>query len=93
MICPCCGQPVSEEIQSQTRVFFGPVQARIVNLLRRNKDGLTTEQLQDRIYSDSISKSTIGVTIHNINRKLKPIGLKIKASGGRGSIYQLIKES
>ena len=92
--CPCCGTPMKQPGVDRTKVVFGPRQQALFNVLKACPDGLSVQEILERIGGNSIN--LISVMAHHINRKIakpEPLGwgIKIKATGGIGSVYRLVK--
>ncbi len=95
--CPCCQQPIPDPIGFRPGIHLGAVEARLFQTLRRAPDGLTCGELIDIIYANrrdgGPEHNIISVMAKNINRKIAPLGLRIKGTGGPGSVYRLLREA
>lgn len=68
----------------------------MLDFVAHNPDGVTVWQILDFVYADDPDG---GVTAHNIvsvmamaiNKQIRPQGFEIRASGGPGSLYTLIR--
>ena len=95
--CPCCGQEVSDFLWvDRELVRLGAMQQRLVNILKAAPEGLTVYDVVDRLYSSSASggpsgNNIIAVMAAHINKKLKPLGISIRGTGGPGSVYRLVE--
>lgn len=91
--CPCCGTPTEERIgQSGNECYLGPVQQAVFNAVRMSPHGIGHEALYARVWGNRVlrSGSIVPVTIRFVNKKISRWGLKIKGTGGPGSIYRLL---
>jgi hypothetical protein len=71
------------------------MQQRLFDVLRGAPEGLTCWALLERVYSghdDTPARNVISVMVKKINPKLAPLGLRIKGTGGPGSVYRLLRE-
>ena len=90
MKCPCCNG--SGEIVPQAPVYLSRMQSRIWHFVRRSGDGISSENLIDRIYADHPdggplnARRSIWVTIVAANKRLSEARQRIVARGG---IYRL----
>jgi len=80
--CPCCGQPIPPDIH------LSPIQRRIYELVKRFP-GISRTDLTSRVYADDPtggpdSDNVISVHAYQINRRLKPHGLILRAVRGYG---------
>ena len=92
--CPCCWQPLAQSITAKLPLHFGPVQQRFFNLVRDYPNQMTRKSLYERIYGnmtrgDHTDESIFSVMAFQMNRKLKPLGLKLKSSGGPGAVWRV----
>jgi hypothetical protein len=91
-VCPHCGHPlappgVKGELQGRQRAFFEIVES-------AGTYGIDGGRLRIKLYADDRnggpeSPNIIAVMAQQINRKLKPWGLSIRAKGGKGEPYKL----
>jgi hypothetical protein len=93
--CPCCEQPVPDPIGFRPKVHLGAMQYRLFHALRRAPDGLRCAELIDILYAQDRNggplHNIIAVMARQINRKIEPMGLRIKGTGGPGSVYRLLQ--
>jgi hypothetical protein len=94
--CPCCGQTVPDPIGFRPGLHLGAMQERLLRVLQRAPDGLTVRQIVDVVYAnvrdDPPAHNSVAVMARQMNRKLAPLGLRIKGTGGPGSVYRLLRE-
>lgn len=72
------------------------MQQRLLNIVRRAPEGLTCREIMDMLYanvSEPRTHNVVSVMVKHINRKIEPMGLQIRGSGGPGSIYRLLQVS
>jgi len=90
LICPCCKQVVPP------RLFLPKMLQRIYDCVSRHPAGVTRGQLMDDIYSDDPNGgpegfSVISVHVMRLNKRLEQVDLRIKGTGGPGSVFRLQK--
>lgn len=91
-ICPHCGHPMAPDgaagsLYGRQRRFFQIVE-------RAGTDGIDGPRLRQKLYADIAdggpeSPHIIAVMAQQINRKIKPFGLTIRARAGKGAPYRL----
>lgn len=91
-VCPCCGGKLTQPLtRDEMPLYFTGVQGRIYDLVRKaNKNGLTANQLTERVYTDGgplFAYRCILGSIYCINRKLKKLGMEIRKAGRAGPYY------
>lgn len=73
------------------------MQYRLFHALRRAPDGLQCYELVDILYGNDPNggplHNIIAVMARQINKKIEPMGLRIKGTGGPGSVYRLLRVS
>ena len=110
-VCPCCKQNLPEGKRilffeterrmawSGNNIHLTPLELRLMKLL--DKSAMDTSALVERAYSNDANggpetaNNSVRVTISRLRKKLKPLGLKIEASGfGRAGdgVYSLVRE-
>lgn len=93
--CPCCEQLLAEPIGFREKLHLGVMQARLFHALRRAPDGLTAPELHGILYAQASDGGpdvrVISVMAKHINRKIIPLGLKIRGTGGPGSVFHLLQ--
>ena len=98
--CPCCGQAVSIDLLDnavpENFFWLGAMQQGLFDLVKKHPQGISAESIRDRLYANSRNGSEsqhniVAVMARHVNKKLKPLGLRIKGTGGPGSVYRLIK--
>lgn len=90
--CPCCGQEIDDPIGFVPKVRMGPMQERLVQILRRAPDGMSVVDLADLLYANrnyAPDPHIVTVMAWHINRKINPIGLRIRSTKGPGAVYFL----
>lgn len=85
--CACCGQVIPPKL------ILPRVKQRIYDYVSRHPEGCDRWQIMNYVYEDDPnggpnSTNVINVHIVQINKRLKPDGLRIWAGGGRG-LYTL----
>lgn len=84
-----------DPIGFRPKVHFGAMQFRLFQALRRAPDGLRCGELIDILYAQDPDggplHNIIAVMAKQINRKIAPMGLRIKGTGGPGSVYRLLQ--
>lgn len=90
-VCPHCMRPYPPEL-----LVGGSVRQRLVDIVANRPDGVTRGELMDCLYATDPNggpdyPNTISVLIHFANIRLRPLGFRIKGSGGPGSRYYLEK--
>lgn len=94
--CPCCGGPIDKPLGDRGHPLLGPNQQALFNAVRDAVDGIDRESLYARVYpngSEARCLQLISTMVWQINQKLKPMGLRIRGSGGPGSMYRLLQIS
>lgn len=93
--CPCCQQQIPEPLGFRPAIHLGAMQERLFQILRRAPDGLTCGQIIDVIYANrrdgGPAHNIVSVMAKCINRKIVPLGLRIRGTGGPGSVYRLLR--
>jgi hypothetical protein len=96
--CPCCGQPLAKPIAIADPAipYLHTQRQALFNLLKANPQGLTAEQIRARIFhtkrnGEPYCEKVVSVTLHHLNKKIAPWGLKVAATGGWGSVYRLVQ--
>jgi len=91
-LCPQCGRPYPCEPPA-TLPVTGPVRRALVNIIASRPDGITRDEIMDRLYANSPDApegpASVHVLVHLANKQLKRNGLKIWASRGPGARYYL----
>lgn len=95
--CPCCGQETSDYIWVSRDLFtLGPMQKRLIGILRQAPDGLPVDEIMGQLYANAkdggaVTRNIISVMAMQINRKMVKHGLAIRGTGGPGSVYRLVE--
>lgn len=94
VVCPCCDG--RGKIEERTPVPLTKLQTKIFNIVRKSQHGIEGPRLAEKVYADRadggpvFAKDVIYLGIMHANKRLKSVGLKIKASArGPGSVYTL----
>ena len=71
------------------------MQQRFFNLVRDNPNQLTRRMLFERVYGNCArggvnAESIFSVMAFQMNKKLQPVGLKLKSSGGPGAVWRVV---
>lgn len=98
-LCPHCNLPVPDPRGNNIRwgIKFGPMQARLIDLLRRGGvTGLNRNDVIEVLYAtadDYPAPNIVPVMTKQINDKLKKhkSPVRIVASMGRGSLYRVVE--
>jgi hypothetical protein len=77
-------------------VHLGTQQKALFELVKKFPTGISHETIRERILhtnrnGDSYGSSIVAVMANQINKKIKPWGLRIKGTGGPGSVYRLVR--
>ena len=92
--CPCCGEP--SLLLKRPPLRLGAMEQAILNAVRDSKAGLSAKDLVPKIYNGVLgggpatALNSIRVTIHTVNKKLAPLGLKMQCQA-RGGAYLLVE--
>ena len=98
--CPCCGQAVSVDLLDnavpENFFWLGAMQQALFDLVKKHPQGIKACDIKDRIYASTrdggaSQHNIVAVMARHVNKKLKPLGMRIKGTGGPGSVYRLIK--
>ncbi len=93
--CPCCGTS-DALVLKDSPLRLGAMEQSIFNAIRDSEQGLTAKQLLPKVYDGvagggpAWALNSIRVTIHTMNKKLAPMGLKLKCMA-RGGAYLLVE--
>jgi hypothetical protein len=87
-ICPCCGQPVLPEGLS-----LPPIKRRILDAVQRHP-GITAEHLREIVWQADPNggpedRKVLHVHIHQLNQRLAPYGVMVRAPKGAGAGYRV----
>ena len=91
-VCECCGHPIPPE---GVRSVLKGYQLQFYDIVERaGTVGIGGKELKERLYAGThaggpVSSSIIAVMAKHLQKKLKPFGLPLYASRGKGSTYQL----
>jgi hypothetical protein len=90
-VCPCCNRPFPPKVK-----FGGPIRQKIFEFICRNPTGVTSRQVLDHVWANApgggpASAKAVWCHVAEINKKLKELGLLIRAPSGRGGEYTLRK--
>ena len=88
--CPTCGRayPIPIAVGGRRRQD-------VYDYIARHPEGVTIQQVCDYVYQldpdggPGNAEVTIRTTIWFLNQKLKPHGLRVRATGGHGSKYKM----
>ncbi len=96
MKCPCCdGTGEVKALAGWAPAGLSPLQFRIWDILRKSQDGLSIEDLIERVYDSrpkgrpSWAQPCIAAIVRDANLRLAKVKLCIVSSKGHGSIYRL----
>lgn len=97
--CPCCNRPIDAQLGiDPNEVRLGANQQALFDLLKKHPHGLAVDVIRERIFHTARhggcyqrSQSIVAVVACHVNKKIKAWGLKIKGTGGPGSVYRLIR--
>ena len=87
--CPTCGRAYPPAVD-----VGGPVRQRVFDYIAKHPEGVTRPQVLTHVYADDPNggpnnENVVSVHVRNINKRLQ--GMRIKAAGGPGSTYKLVK--
>ena len=91
-VCKCCGHPIPP---SSVEAALTPMERQLYTYVKRaGTVGITNRDLMDLLYANDPSggpesSNIISVVTKNIRKKINPLGLTIKSTGGPGSRYYL----
>lgn len=77
-------------------VTMGANQRALFNLMKNNASGISAAVIKDRVFTtnrdgDPHCHNIVAVTASQVNSKIKAWGLRIKSTGGPGSVYRLVR--
>ena len=77
-------------------VTLGPNQQALFNIMKAHPDGISAKTIHDRLFTtnrdgDPHCHNIVAVTASKLNEKIKAWGLRIKGTGGPGSVYRLVR--
>ena len=90
--CPHCRQMFA--VTADDIGIQGRVERRYYEVIARRPHGITSEELTNIVYAEDpnggpTSFSIVKATVFRLNQKLKPLGLKIASTKGRGARFKL----
>lgn len=94
LTCPCCGQAVASDPMEEARARLSKLERAILDTVVR-RPGLPSVEIAARIYADRpdggplTANNCVTVAVVRANRKLRPLGLQLRAGRGAGHGYRL----
>ena len=91
--CCCCGQIIPPCLPFANR----PVSRRVYEFVTKHPEGVSSGDIASHVYADDPdggpgdAATALKAIIWRMNRDLKVLGIRIRATHGRGAIYRLVK--